>query len=38
MNYYQLNRDKLLEKANHRYHNNGGKEKAAEYYRTIKKF
>ena len=32
MSYYQLNREKLLQKAKDRYHNGGGKEKAAEYY------
>ena len=32
MSYYQLNRDRLLEKSKDRYHNDGGKEKAAEYY------
>ena len=32
MNYYQLNRDKLLEKGKSRYHNGCGKEKAARYY------
>ena len=33
MNYYQLNRDRFLKKANDRYHNGGGKEKSAECYR-----
>ena len=32
MNYYQLNRDKLLEKGKSRYHNGCGKEKTARYY------
>ena len=32
MNYYQLNRDTLLEKAKNRYHNGSGKEKTARYY------
>lgn len=27
MSYYQLNKDKLLEKAKYRYHNRGGQEK-----------
>ena len=30
MSYYQLNREKWLEKAKNRYHNGGGKEKADE--------
>ena len=32
MKCYQLNKDKLSEKAKDRYHHGGGKEKAAEYY------
>ena len=32
MNYYQLNRDTLLEKAKDRYHNGDRNEKAAKYY------
>ena len=32
MSYYQLNKGRLVEKANDRYRNGGGKEKAAEYY------
>ena len=32
MGYYWFNRQELLEKANDRYHNCGGKEKAAKYY------
>ena len=32
MKYYCFNRKDLLKKANNRYHNCGGKEKAAEYY------
>ena len=32
MSYYWFNRQKLLQKAKDRYHNCGGKEKAAEYY------
>ena len=31
MSYYQLNRDKLLEKTKNRYHNGSGK-KVAKYY------
>ena len=34
--YYQLNKDKLLEKAKNRYHNGGTKEKTAEYYKDNK--
>ena len=34
MSYYQLNRDKLLEKVKDRYHNGDGKEKAAKYYKN----
>ena len=32
MSYYWFNIHELLEKANDRYHNYGGKEEAAEYY------
>ena len=32
MSYYWLNRKELLQKAKDKYHNCGGKEKAAEYY------
>ena len=32
MSYYQFNRQELLQKAKNRYHNCGGKEKAAEFY------
>ena len=32
MSYYWFNRQELVQKANNRYHNCGGKEKAAEYY------
>ena len=32
MSYYQLNRDRLLEKTKDKYHNGGGKEKTAKYY------
>ena len=32
MNHYQLNKDKLLQKAKNRYHNVGVKEKTVKYY------
>ena len=32
MSYYWFNRDKLLKKTCNKYHNNGGKQKAAKYY------
>ena len=32
MSYYWFNREELLQKANNRYQNCGGKQKAAEYY------
>ena len=32
MSYCWFNRQELLEKANNRYHNGAGKEKAADYY------
>ena len=32
MSYYWFNRQKLLQKAKDKYHNCGGKEKAAKYY------
>ena len=32
MSYYWFNRQELLQKAKEKYHNCGGKEKAAEYY------
>ena len=32
MSYYQFNRQEVLQKAKDRYHNCGGKEKAAKYY------
>ena len=32
MSYYWFNRQELLQKAKDKYHNWGGKEKAAEYY------
>ena len=36
MNYYWFNRDELFKKARTKYHNKGGKEKAAEYYQKNK--
>ena len=33
MSYYWLNKKELLKKAKEKYDNNGGKEKAAKYYR-----
>ena len=33
MSYYVENRDEILKEAYDRYHNKGGKEKAAKYYR-----
>ena len=36
MNYYWFNRDELLKKANKKYHNGGGKQKAAEDYKKNK--
>ena len=33
MSYYWFNREELLEKAKTKYHNKGGKEKAAKYYK-----
>ena len=32
MSYYNRNREELLKKAYNKYHNEGGKEKAAKYY------
>ena len=32
MSYYWFNKQGLLKKAKEKYHNNGGKEKAAKYY------
>ena len=32
MSYYWFNKQKLLTKVKEKYHNNGGKEKAAKYY------
>lgn len=34
MNYYELNKDKLLGKVRDRYHNSDGKEKATKYYKN----
>ena len=34
--YYCINRKELLKKARDKYHNKGGKEKAAEYYQKNK--
>ena len=36
MSYYWFNRQELLQKAEEKYQNCGGKEKAAEYYRDNK--
>ena len=36
MNYYQINKDKILKKDYEKYHNGGGKEKAKEYYKENK--
>ena len=36
MSYYWFNREEVLQKIEEKYHNCGGKEKAAEYYRTNK--
>ena len=36
MSYYWFNKKELLQKAKEIYDNNGGKEKAAKYYRTNK--
>ena len=36
MSYYRFNREELLKKAKKKYHENGGKEKAAKYYKDIK--
>ena len=38
MSYYYFKKQELLQKAKHRYHNCGGKEKAAKYYTTNKEF
>ena len=36
MSYYKKNREVLLKKAYNKYHNEGGKEKAAKYYQKDK--
>ena len=36
MRYYWFNREEVLQKAEEKYHNYGGKEKAAEYYQKNK--
>ena len=36
MSYYWFNREEVLQKAEEKYHNCDGKEKAAEYYQTNK--
>ena len=36
MSCYWFNREELLKKANEKYHNKGGKQKASEYYRENK--
>ena len=36
MSYYRFNREELLKKAKKKYHENGGKEKAAKFYKDIK--
>ena len=36
MSYYWFNREEVLQKAGEKYHNYGGKEKAAEYYQKNK--
>ena len=36
MSYYWFNRQELLKKAKTKYHNKGGKEKAAKYYEDDK--
>ena len=36
MSYYWFNREEFLKKANEKYHNKGGKEKAAKYYQDNK--
>ena len=37
MSYYWFNREELLKKANEKYHNKGGKEKARVYYQKNRK-
>ena len=36
MSYYSFNREELLKKANEKYHKEGGKEKASEYFEKNK--
>ena len=36
MSYYLFNREELLKKANEKYHNKGGKQKASEFYKKKK--
>ena len=38
MNYYRFNREKSLKNSWDKYHNKGGKEKAAKYYRKKCRF
>ena len=38
MSYYWFNREEVLQKAEEKYHNCGGKEKPAEYYQINKDF
>ena len=38
MSYYWFNREKLLKNIQDKYHNKGGKQKAAEYYRKKCRF
>ena len=37
MSYYWFNKDDLLKKVNTKYHKDGGKEKASEYYKKTPK-
>ena len=36
MSYYRFNREELFKKAKKKYHENGGREKAAKYYKDNK--
>ena len=36
MSYYWFNKEELLKKTNEKYHNKGGKEKTAKYYKDNK--
>ena len=38
MSYYWFNREELLKKANEKYHNKGGKQKAGESYKNNKEY